>query len=85
MSSSPAAHLIMELGLSSDGQTPIAGATLTQFRRNRLALAPGKSVKFHLRFRVTGAITPGVYYAYASVTLAGVVQTAFGHMQFTIA
>ncbi len=75
--------LNLTCGLSTDGVTPVAGATLTQLTK-QLKLAAGKSVRFKLRFKVSDAIAGGQYFSYISASLAGAQQTLVSSSPFTL-
>ena len=68
------------LSASSDGLTPLAGATLATLMK-RTKIPAGRSGKFRLRFKVTTAVAAGSYFPFAS--LAGASTTAAGPTQFT--
>jgi len=76
--------LDLTLSPSSDGVSPVASLTLAQIDPKHVHIAPGKSMKLKLQFKVTAATTAGTYFPYLSVSLAGVTQTAVGSAQFTI-
>jgi hypothetical protein len=76
--------LVLTLAPSSNGVTPDAGAALVQLNIRHVRIAPGKTAKFKLRFKITAATPTGTYRPFLSVSLAGATQSTVGATEFTI-
>jgi hypothetical protein len=71
------------LTLSTDGATPLAGATLATLNHG-FSIAPHKSKRFRLAFKITAAIPAGSYFPFVEMSLNGISTTAAAGTPFVV-
>jgi hypothetical protein len=76
--------MVLTLGPSIDGSTPVAGVTLAKITTRRSRLNAGKSIRYRLHFAVTKKSTAGTFHPYVSLSFAGINQTSVGGATFVV-
>jgi hypothetical protein len=80
-----ASGITLTLSPSTDGISPIDGDVLDTVTLKGVRIPAGRKQVFRLRFKVTSAVASGAFFPYMSVSLNGVLATAVGAGQFTVA
>jgi uncharacterized repeat protein (TIGR03803 family) len=80
----PAKGVLVMLGLSSEGISPVSGIVLETVNQKGVTLQPGRSVRYRLHFKLTTALTAGSYFPFVTATIGGVSTTQVGATEFTI-
>lgn len=78
-----ASGIDIALSPSADGVTPIAGVILKSMQSG-VAIQPGKSKKFELRFTIPSAFAAGSYFPYVLLTLENATTTGVGDARFAV-